>query len=703
MSYSLENEFVRIDFCKDTGAITGLLNRKTGWQVIRQPKLSIGIRMLVPVKDYRNNKASSEMQKLSTFSKPDDNIAVLEWGEIACDRSGVLDITVKLTAKLEGHDIYFEISIDNRSGHTIEEVWCPCLGGLRGPVSEPILQSMSFHMWAGANFTKLGDGFPQSCGYWGVDHPTVIKTFPEFNNQTPFIILTNGIQGIYLGMHDKELNIVNFVHELKPGYIACKNNIVPKENEIDGKPAGFAVSAVRMPFIQPGERMTLAPMVLSMFEGTWHNGLKPYQEWRKTWFAQSKQPAWLNKVDCWMTLHINSPEGCCRYKYNELPEVMRETKLKGVQVLQLIGWARNGQDGAEPYQDIDPRLGTEAELRQAIKEIEAMGIRVLLMCKFKWADRAIPEFEKEMHQYTLKDMYGNYVQFNGYSYQTMAQQLNGGSRRCGAGLCHLPEGYRRIALREFEKILDLGSSGILYDELSNNMSLCFDGTHGHRPGECNFKGSMKLAEDFYRAAQARNPEFLMAGEGTIDPMSQFYPVTYVRTWNNAWLDEGEHVPAWKYMNPDMKIATCLIGWDDREIIHQAIAYGYIINYEPYNFKGRLSDFPGTVEYGMKAQKLRKRLWDYIWDGKFTHTVGANVEATDAEKPEFIYTVFENRTNGKKAVVVANQDSMKVLSAKVMLDGGNTYFAAYNMDNDEIENIDGVITIPSRSLVILVEN
>ena len=412
------------------------------------------------------------------------------------------------------------------------------------------------------------------------------------------------------------------------------------------------------------------------------------------------QPKWLNDIDCWFTLHINSPEGCCRYKYHELPELAREAKEKGVQVLQLIGWARDGQDGAEPYQDIDPRLGTKEELKEAIREIEAMGVRVLLMCKFKWADRAIPEFDTEIQQHTLKDMYGKYVQFPGYAYQTLTQQLFGGSRRCGAGLCHSSPEYRKLALREFAKIVDLESSGILYDELMNDLLLCFDRNHDHRWGESNMQGSLKLAAEFHNFARSKNPEFLFTGESPTDALSQYYPVTYVRTWDGRW-EDPIHRPVLKYINNEMKIATCLTGWDDREMVNQCLAYAYIINYEPYNFKGRVSDFPDTVAYGQMAQHLRRRLWDYIWLGKFTDTVGAQVTTEDKDV-EYIYSVFENRNNARKAVIIANQGHMKALNVKVSLDSSKNLFEVYHVETEDTQKSDGSIIVQPRSLVVLVE-
>lgn len=700
MNYYLENENVRIDFDNNTGAIIGLLNKKSNWQVIRQPKLSTIMKLLVPVEGHRNNRVLSESQKLNSFTKLDANTAVLSWRKVSGDKSGMLDINLDLKISINGPDICFEMSIDNKSERCIEEVWYPSFGGIREPKGEPAFESLSMDMCGGFHRTLMGDGFPQTCGYWGTDYPTFIKTFGSEISQASFVLISNNKQGIYMGLHEEEHKLVTFVHELRPGYTDSKRSRVPRTDEIGGHPAGYVVSAAQLPFIQPGEKMKLPTVVVRVFEGDWHKGLEPYINWRKQWYEQAPQPEWLRNIDCWMTLHINSPEGCCRYKYNELPEIAREAKEKGVQVLQLIGWARDGQDGAEPYQDIDPRLGTREELKQAIKEIEDMDVRVLMMCKFKWADQAINEFWTEIMPHTLKDIYGNYVQFPGYAYQTLTQQLNGASRRCGAGLCHSSTEFRKLAIREFAKIVDLGSSGILYDELMNDRLLCFDVNHDHRWGENNLKGSMKLAEEFHNYARSKNPEFVLAGESPTDQLSQYYPVNYVRTWDGRW-EDPIHRPVMKYINPSIQIATCLTGFDDREMVNQCITFGYIINYEPFNFKGRISDIPDTVEYGQKAQHLRTRLWDYIWLGKFSHTIGASLKTNDTDV-EYIYSVFEKKTNGKRAVVVANQGQTKELKALISLENGKCEFNSYSIENDKVELSDGTIIVQPRSLIVLVE-
>lgn len=63
-------------------------------------------------------------------------------------------------------------------------------------------------------------------------------------------------------------------------------------------PAGYCVSVTQLPFIEPGESMQLSPIALQFYEGDWHEGIKPYMEWRKTWFNPVKRPKWLDDADC---------------------------------------------------------------------------------------------------------------------------------------------------------------------------------------------------------------------------------------------------------------------------------------------------------------------------------------------------------------------------------------------------------------------
>lgn len=699
--YVLSDHLAEIGFDENTGAIVKMKNCRTGYELIRQPELALGLTMLIPVKDHRNNPAPSEKQALSGFEKSSDGqTAVLTYDKIATVWAGTLDITVKITVKLDNGQFSFLVYANNKSPYVIEDIRYPCLGGLAVEEGTEPLQTATLNFLGGLNSTPLSDGFSNP-GYYGTDWPTVYLSYPGLEVSAPFILLARESQGLYLGVHHEEPELAAFVHEYKPGYSDNRRRRLLRDQEIDGTPAGFCVSVSRIPFLSPGESMELPPVVAAFYEGDWHNGIQPYLNWRKTWYRPVKSPKWLEDADCWMTLHINSPEGCCRHKYRELPGLMRKAKEKGVQVLQLIGWARGGQDGDEPYQDTNPLLGTKEELKQAIREIEEMGIHVLLMCKFKWADQSTPEYQEELLPHTIKDIYGYPAQFGGYCYQTTLQNVVVGSKRSGAALCHLSKGYRELALREFDKILDLESSGILYDELGNPFQICFDPTHGHKPGASIQIGSMELAKEFYdRATERLGGGFFFAGEGPLDVESQYYKGTYIRS-DNGGLDGGPHIPGWKFMNPDMYIATCVVGYDDREMVNQCMAYGYAINYEIRNFKGLPNDAPLTSAYVMQARALRKKLKEYLWTGVFRHTVGVSVRDQDGTG-DFLYSRFENRQNGKSAVVVVNDSTEKPLNAWVSLGKSDAQFTVYQIGKEEAFQSNGNVEVPPRSLCVCVE-
>ena len=69
------------------------------------------------------------------------------------------------------------------------------------------------------------------------------------------------------------------------------------------------------------------------------------------------------------------------------------------------------------------------------------------------------------------------------------------------------------------------------------------------------------------------------------------------------------------------------GFNDRDMINRALKDRYIISYEPFNFKGNLSDFPLTLDYGKKVDALRRES-AFFWDAEFRDTREASVTRND---------------------------------------------------------------------------
>ena len=339
-----------------------------------------------------------------------------------------------------------------------------------------------------------------------------------------------------------------------------------------------------------------------------------------------------------------------------------ECARHGVKAIQLTGWNFGGQDQGNPSHDPDPRLGTFEELKEAIAQIQAMGVKLILFSKFTWADRATEWFRNELVKYAIKDPHGDYQVHPGYQYQTLTQLLDINTKRL-VPMCFLSEEYLRICEAEFRKTLDLGADGILFDECLHHTPalLCFDESHGHRPGAPVYANDRLLIQRFAAIARERNPDFLFAAEAAYDWEFEAYHVSYHRS------ESKHHIPLSRYMLPDVPLITAVTGFDDRNMVNQCLLYRYAISYEPYNVKGRLDDYPMTMAYGKQMDALRTELRDYFWDGEFRHEVGAAV--TCDGKPHHPYAVFINRITGKPGVVIANFDEHQTITVQAVLDDG----------------------------------
>ncbi len=184
-----------------------------------------------------------------------------------------------------------------------------------------------------------------------------------------------------------------------------------------------------------------------------------------------------------------------------------------------------------------------------------------------------------------------------------------------------------------------------------------------------------------------SPDFIFAGEGPQDWLMQYFPVSetgvtpvqfcqYLDTTNNIML-------------------AGVSGFDDREGLNTILMYRYVIQYEPYFYKGRITDFPLTLAYGKKIDALRRRYKAYLWDAQFRDTLGAQVSADG----KFRYSVFVTMT-GKRAVVVVNQDSKAITATVTIPDCGKLVVAT--PDDPDAQPTQGVVEIPARCAAVVME-
>ena len=113
--------------------------------------------------------------------------------------------------------------------------------------------------------------------------------------------------------------------------------------------------------------------------------------------------------------------------------------------------------------------------------------------------------------------------------------------------------------------------------------------------------------------------------------------------------------------------TAVTGFNDRNMINQCLLYRYIISYEPYNFKGRLDDYPLTMAYGKQMDALRTELREYFWDGEFRARGRRDGDRRRPAAPPL--RRLPRPRDGKRGLVIANYSDDAGITVEALLDSG----------------------------------
>ena len=685
---SIENDDVRIAFDGLSGALVAFTNKRTGWNVQKSPELGGSFRVFAPTPDRSYNPVLGVRNQLASIQKsPNGRSLTLEWKSLRSEYRGVLDITLKGTVSLDGPEVAFDMEIDNHGGWTVTSVDWPIIGSLAPPRSTESMNHLT-RGYGTVNISPLWPRFEDERGYYGTNYPIQM-------GDGRFDLVLGGGQGLYMGTHDtSQSESTRYTFELKPGFSDSFHQRVPGGQSIDGHPSRIVASLEHFPFVASGASTKLSRIVLSPFSGDWHQGADIYRRWRATWFHSPVGPAWVDGVNSWQQIQIDSSEDDLRTSYRDLPRRASEAAKAGVSAIQLVGWNNGGQDRGNPSHDTDPRLGTWQDLHDAIVKIQAMGVHVILFNKYTWVDTTNPEYEAGLKEHVAKDPNGWPYVHPGYEYQTPEQLADINTRRLAVA-CTPDAFWQDLSAREFKKSIDLGASGILYDEVFHhaNANYCFSHKDGQLVAQPIFQGDIMLGRRFHEIVRDTVGEknFLLAGELTYDLEQQYYTLSYFRIL-------AGHIPLDRYDEPFVPMMIAVTGFDDREMISEALRCRYILSYEPFNFKGNLSDFPATLSYGAKMDTFRRKYQDYVWNAQFRDNQDAAVIVSG--KPFNDFSTFL-RTDGKRAVVVVNPNRTVIVAAVALSrSSGNLQWAS--PEHQELHPFTRSVTVPGRSAVVVME-
>ena len=527
---------------------------------------------------------------------------------------------------------------------------------------------------------ELGVSFRMTSGHmWYGSLPTqdISKGAVLMSKQSLFCLVQTTNQGLYVEMRDPtQPYLLNFVFEPRPARKSA------------GQPARVEFRTRHFVYAHPHTAAKLAPIVLRGYQGDWHAGVDCYKEWRATWFKEPHLPAWAKEVHSWAMLRMNTTEQDYSVPYTNLVTYAKEWAANNVRAVQLVGWNKGGQDGGDPSQDTEPGLGSWQQFHDAIAQVQGMGVKVILFAKLNWADLTTAWYSNQLYRYECTDQNGKRQEQGGYAYVTPTQLAGIGLHR-RAVMDFLDPGYCNLVHKEFEKILALDSAGWLWDELCHHAGVLYTWApnHGYTPPGYIYAGDLPLSAQLRAAADKRTPDFLFSGEGQQDWLTQDYPVS--ETGVTA-------VPICQYLDRHVLILAGVSGFDDREQLNMILLRRCVIQYEPFLYKGYLSDFPLTVAYGKKIDALRSKYKAFLWDGDFRDTLGAEVSSDGSHH----YSVLVAK-DGKRAVVIINQELAKAITARVDLPHPARLVVA-TPEQPDARPTTGTIQIPARSAAVLME-
>lgn len=689
----LETSNLRLEFDESNGSLTGIFSKKSNWNVIKRPHLGLSWRIMIPMKGRRNNEAWGHEQKQAPECESGRDFVRFVWEKIESHFGGIHKIRVITECRIRDDQMVFSMHIDNADEHIVENVYYPYIGDLYRPNNAKRF-SFQHGSYCGMKEYEMYPTFPNCAGTHSVDFPTLCVEDHINPPMNPFgLIADENGNGLFLGVGERRIEAVSWHGEYLPGWRNSNDFRVFEEDQIGDKDTYVRFAVGHLPFVMPGTSFDLLPFVMDAYQGEWSTGALCYRKISRQWnHVPDTIPEWAKDPHSWLQIQINSPEDELRMQFRDLPKVGAECKKYNVKAIQLVGWNKGGQDRGNPTHDPDPRLGTWEELRQAIAEIQKMGIKVILFAKFVWADQSNEDFKEVYEKHSIKDPYGNYYCYKGYQYMTLSQMTNVNTRRL-IPMCFGDPGWIEICNKEFVKCVELGADGILFDEcLHHSPTLCcFDTSHGHRYGASAYSWDEDLIQGFRDILDGK--EFMIAGEGIYDFQHNYYDLSYTRTWGR------DHKAMTRMIRSDCHIMSAVIGFEDRGMINQCLLNKYIISYEPYNFKGMLSDFPRTVCYGSKMDQLRTDLREYFWDGEFMDKIGGKVTLENGT-PISSYAVYKG-TNGKEGMIICNYDEENPITVVVKLDSGQKLTGYRLVDEDEITDFDSSFVIPARSAAAVI--
>ena len=135
---TLEDQRYLVAVSRSSGAITRILDKTSGMELIREPRLANNFRFTLPIpgkepwQTIEANYIWGKRQKLSSFEAGAQKLT-LHWNKPLTNYLGKkFAVAATMGIELAGDGVLFTLKIDNATRYQIGEVFFPVIGGVQG-------------------------------------------------------------------------------------------------------------------------------------------------------------------------------------------------------------------------------------------------------------------------------------------------------------------------------------------------------------------------------------------------------------------------------------------------------------------------------------------------------------------------------------------------------------------------------------------
>ena len=656
---TIENDTFSLTVSANSGAITSLIVKETGIEMIGEKRLAANFRINLPIPNYQCHYIDGMAQK-ATVAHKDNVIEVIISGMTS--EKGTFPIDLAYTITLDNDAIRFHSKLTNKTNLPVAEFWFPRLGGwTRFDAARNAALAAPGYTGC-AHGAPLFSWFPGGRGL-GAEASEFAGTYPGMVMPWWDLYDAQADLGLYLGYHDETFRLSTWHTYLYPNSSGAAAGPWLTPEQANGEPVGLVFSHVRYPYIKDGETLDSGEFIVRLHRGDWHSGAQYYGNWFRKHFPIASEASWLRKQSAWFTSIIYQPEDRVIADFKKYGEWCRDAQeLAGINCFELIGWHKGGIERGYPDYVPEEKLGGRDAFREMLRGIDTRGGKCLAFANYNVMDSDTDWYKQELQPLTHQDEYGKTPNWMAWGESTLTARQGLSVRR--HVLASAVPAFNKILKERFVNVAKDGAHGLQLDKVCAGSALDFNPLNTLKPDTALCEGLVQSMKSLYDKCREVRPDFCFASEAGQDRLIPFIDVFY----RNA---SGFDIAPLRFVFPEWTACQHVAAPREFNGVNAAVVTGAVICVEPNSYQDSLTNplFKDLAAYIKDVNRIRTELADTVFLGDYYDKLGAEIyqQAPDFKKetPKYvqatglIYRVHGNRKTGQRAIIVANPSGSPV--------------------------------------------